>query len=419
MRMNDPGVTATEKGLAFEQRLARLFEQRGYEVVHNAWLTGRSGAQHQVDVLVRYAAPLHAAMVIVEAKAHRSGVDKGRIMKLIQIVDDVGADRGIIVTTSHFTADAVKTAEGRAIDLWDRAKLQRLLGEMEISSVEGGGRRHLSVVERAVAPKIDADALRTELEQAAQKRARGVLGLGRVREIVSDVRPVYRRYYDVELEVQSTGIQRVGLFKKEEVTRTLRTCVSFDAALGSLVAADATAGLSYAHDWLRDLSSDELKVMQAAGDRTFGYPDLAAIGVPDARVKRAVASLRAKEVLKQVEERPPSFRAELLLPSDVTALAAISDALDVRDEVEAGIAALAGAVKEPGAIASACEAYWPGARVGQVRVVHYPFVCALYTRPDGSVRTETYDGVSGRQNDVVNDILRPELAARAGRTEPI
>jgi len=416
--MNDPDVAPTGKGLALEQRLARLFEQRGYEVVHNAWLEGRSGARHQVDVLVRYAAPLHTALVIVEAKAYQAGVDKDRIMKLLQIVDDVGADRGIIVTTSHFTADAVKTAEGRAIDLWDREKLQRLLGEMEISSVEGGGRRHLFVVERAVAPKIDAEALRAELEQAAQKRARGVLGMGRVREIVSDVRPVYHRYYDVELEVQSTGVQRVGIFKKEEVTRTLRTCVSFDAALGSLVGADAAAGLSYAHDWLRDLSSDELKVLQAAGERTFSYADLAAIGVPDARLKRAVASLRAKDALKQVEERPPSFRAELRLPSDATAVAAISDALDVRHEVEAGVDAFADAVKEPGAIASACEAYWPGARVGQVRVVHYPFVCAVYTRPDGSIRTETYDAVSGRQNDTVNDLFRPQLAARAGLTEP-
>ncbi len=409
--MNDPGVTPTAKGLAFEQRLARLFEQRGYEVVHNAWLTGRSGARHQVDVLVRYVAPLHTTLVIVEAKAYQSGVDKDRIMKLIQIVDDVGADRGIIVTTSHFTADAVKTAEGRAIDLWDRAKLQRLLGEMEITSVEGGERRHLAVIERGVAPTIDAEALRAELERAVQKRARGVLGLGRVVETLSDVRPFYHRYYDVELEVQSTGTQRVGLFKKEEVTRTLRTCVSFDAVRGSLVTADAAGGLSYAHDWLRDLSGEELKVMQAAGGRTFGYADLATTGVPDARVKRAVAALRAKDLLVQVEERPPSFRAVRPVPPDATALPAISEILDVREEVETGIDAPSRAATEPGAVASACEAYWPGARIGQVRVVHYPFIRAIYTRPDGSVRAETYDGITGRQNEAVNDVFRPQLAA--------
>ena len=93
-------LTTYEKGLAFELKLTELFKKMGYDVIHNVKKVGRSGAEHQIDVWVEYRCPLHTSKVIIEAKSYDKPIDKDRIMKLVQIVDDLGADRGIIVTTS-------------------------------------------------------------------------------------------------------------------------------------------------------------------------------------------------------------------------------------------------------------------------------------------------------------------------------
>lgn len=145
--MMDSEITTYEKGLALEQRLVQLFAARGYEVAHDVRMLGRSGAEHQIDLLARFACPLHTSAVVVEAKSYEGAIDKDRIMKLIQIVDDVGADRGIIITTSRFTPDAIKTAERRNVELWDRDRLGKLLGEIEITAVEKGLSRTIQLAE--------------------------------------------------------------------------------------------------------------------------------------------------------------------------------------------------------------------------------------------------------------------------------
>src|SRR3990170_1275738 len=110
-------LTTYEKGLAFELKLAELFKKMGYDVIHDIKKVGRSGAEHQIDVLAEYRYPLHTSKVIIEAKSYDRPIDKDRVMKLIQIVNDLGADRGIVVTTSYFTPEAIKTASGHNVEL--------------------------------------------------------------------------------------------------------------------------------------------------------------------------------------------------------------------------------------------------------------------------------------------------------------
>jgi restriction system protein len=131
-------ITTYEKGLALELKLTELFKKMGYQVIHDARKIGLSGAEHQIDVLAEYTCPLHTSKIVVEAKSYDKPIDKDRIMKLTQIVADIGADRGIIVTTSYFTPEAIKTATGHNIELWDREKLAKWLGEIEISASEKG-----------------------------------------------------------------------------------------------------------------------------------------------------------------------------------------------------------------------------------------------------------------------------------------
>src|SRR5919201_5175633 len=131
-------ATTLERGTAFELQLRRLFEAHGYRALHNVRLTGRSGAEHQIDVLAELELPLQTVRLVVEAKAYDQPVDKDALLKLTQIVDDLGADRGVLATTSYFTPGALKMAEGRNVDLWDRDHVSRLLGEAALGLAEDG-----------------------------------------------------------------------------------------------------------------------------------------------------------------------------------------------------------------------------------------------------------------------------------------
>ena len=130
------GITPYEKGRKFEELIANLFRSRGYEVRHDIKMVGRSGVEHQIDIYAEYKAPLHTSRIIVECKSYSAPIDKDVVMKLISVVNDLGVDRGILITTSYFTPDAVATAKGYNIDLWDGVKLREVLGEMPTKYVE-------------------------------------------------------------------------------------------------------------------------------------------------------------------------------------------------------------------------------------------------------------------------------------------
>ena len=398
--MQQQGPTSGEKGLALEQRIARLFEARGYEVSHDVWLTGRSGAQHQIDVLARFAAPLHTSTIIIEAKAYQGSVDKDRIMKLIQIVDDLGCDRGILVTTSSFTPDAVKTAQGRNVDVWDRDRLARLMGELEVAAVEGGTRRAVQVLERSIAPRIDAEALRQQLEQDVKKRGRGVLGIGKVVEELAELRRVAYPYYDAEIELEVADTQKVGLFKRETIRKTLATSVTFDAVSGSLVRV-APTNVDYSPSWLSVLAPDEVRLLRTAGGRAFRLAALVALGLSEAKSKRVVASLLGKGLVRQTEVRPATYQAVRLFPDVPEALTALTDVHEICEDAGRGNAVVVPAGSEPNAVVSAVELYWD-ARVNQLRTVYYPYFYAIYRREGGSIRVDAIDAVTGAVNDAVS-----------------
>ena len=116
-----------KKGLDLERLIAEIFRNAGYSVNHNVRLTGRSGVIHQIDVYVEYRAPLHLSRIIIECKSQDKPIDKDAVIKLIHEVDDLGVDKGILVTTSYFTSDAISIAKGYNIDLWDYIKLQEIM----------------------------------------------------------------------------------------------------------------------------------------------------------------------------------------------------------------------------------------------------------------------------------------------------
>ena len=225
------------KGVLFERMLCRLFESKGYRVTHNIKLRGRSGAEHQIDLLVEYECPLHISRVIIEAKAYTSPINKEKVMKLIQIVDDLGVDRGIIITTSYFTPGAVEIAKGRNIDLWDRKKLLELLGEAAIEGVIAEAEEQPTPeAEIYIMPRKTLSEARAVAEGLVRKRAKGGLfGFGKVIEYLEEVLLVYVPYYEIDIQATITESRPKGIFGREFVRKMVMASVCFDGITGESV----------------------------------------------------------------------------------------------------------------------------------------------------------------------------------------
>jgi hypothetical protein len=206
------------RAVELELLVAELFRSHGYEARHNIWLRGRSGVKHQIDVYAEYRAPLHTDRIIVECKAYERPVDKDRVMKLAQIVQDLGAEKGILVTTSRFTSAAEATARGLNIDLWDCATLARMLSRDSVkiaAQTPGSMVRHLQ-------PVISEEAAASEA-----RRSLGALFPPRVKACILLFHPIYVKTYTKPVE------RRIGLLSKNSVVEIEEEVVMIDGLTGS------------------------------------------------------------------------------------------------------------------------------------------------------------------------------------------
>lgn len=78
---------------------------------------GKSGDEHQIDVLASHSDGFHKYLTDIECKYWNDNVDKDVVMKVQCIVEDCNFSKGIIVSKSGFTLDAIKYANHVGIDL--------------------------------------------------------------------------------------------------------------------------------------------------------------------------------------------------------------------------------------------------------------------------------------------------------------
>ncbi|MEZ5382122.1 MAG: restriction endonuclease [Microthrixaceae bacterium] len=122
-------VSPAESGRQLEVRMAAFFAENGYETRLNAVLEGRSGGQHEVDVLADKADALTSFRVAVECKAWQQPIEKDVVSKLHYVVSDLGLNKGIVVSTGGWRSGAQRTAADLGIELWGPDELARHLGE--------------------------------------------------------------------------------------------------------------------------------------------------------------------------------------------------------------------------------------------------------------------------------------------------
>ena len=394
--------TSYEKGLALELKLVELFKRMGYDVIHDARKVGRSGVEHQIDVLAQYRCPLHTSQVIVEAKSYDSPIDKDRIMKLIQIVDDLGADRGVLVTTSYFTPEAIKTAKGYNVDLWDREQIVKFLGEIEITSAEKGLSTGISVKERVAHFVVTTEAAQRIVSNLLEKRGKGgLLGVGRIIESLQSITLQYFPYYEAEIQTTVDEIEKTGFLSTRTIHKIVTTKVSFDAINGDLIVIDEL-GASPVHSCLKALNEDEIKLIKAMKPKgEYTVQNIAGgLGISEGKAKKTLSGLVSKGALesRRGDRGVLFYRHKTPFPWDPRLLRSFSDNLKLK-EIERADTKFVSPKIEAGDIIKRIELYW-NAKVNEINLLYYPYyICNLITS-DGSQRMNIVDAITGKLREL-------------------
>ena len=99
---------------------AHLGKLDGVEILcsgENCKETGKSGVDHQIDVLTSHSAGPHSYKTAIECKYWKDKVHKDVVTKLSEILEDAQIEKGVVVSKSGFTQDAVKFAKYKGINL--------------------------------------------------------------------------------------------------------------------------------------------------------------------------------------------------------------------------------------------------------------------------------------------------------------
>lgn len=80
-------------------------------------VTGESGVKHQIDVLTSSTDGKNKFQTAIECKFWKKKITKDTVMKLSKITEDAGINKGIIVSKSGYTKDAINFANHSNIEL--------------------------------------------------------------------------------------------------------------------------------------------------------------------------------------------------------------------------------------------------------------------------------------------------------------
>ncbi|MEU4151066.1 restriction endonuclease [Streptomyces sp. NPDC026659] len=108
--------------IAFESLVAELFRAMGMEAV----TTERSG-DGGVDVHAVDPAPIRGGQIVVQVKRYRNTVPPTAVRDLYGTVQDTGANKGVLVTTSGFGPGSRTFARGKPLELISGPELVDLL----------------------------------------------------------------------------------------------------------------------------------------------------------------------------------------------------------------------------------------------------------------------------------------------------
>lgn len=110
----------------FQEVTAQTFRQIGCDVNEDVSVEG-ARAKHDVDVLVSFDTHGFKVKWVLECKAWNTNIPKEKVMALKSIVEDVGADKGFIISKIGFQAGAIASAQSTNIELITLDELKQVI----------------------------------------------------------------------------------------------------------------------------------------------------------------------------------------------------------------------------------------------------------------------------------------------------
>ena len=84
---------------------------------NNCKVKGKSEVNHQIDVLAVHSDGMHDYKTAVECKYWKEKINKDIVMKVSEIIEDAGINKGVIVSKNGFTPDGISFAKYKNIGL--------------------------------------------------------------------------------------------------------------------------------------------------------------------------------------------------------------------------------------------------------------------------------------------------------------
>lgn len=113
----------------FENLVSNLFERMGLETKQT-----RSSKDGGVDAVAFDNRPVLGGKVIIQAKRYKNLVGVSAVRDLYGTMVNEGANKGILVTTSHYGPDAYDFAKDKPIELIDGGGLLYLLDQVDVKA---------------------------------------------------------------------------------------------------------------------------------------------------------------------------------------------------------------------------------------------------------------------------------------------
>ena len=116
-------------GIEFENVCQVLVEKMGFTTQ-----TTKASGDGGIDLIAYNHQPLLSGKYIIQCKRYAGSVGEPIIRDLYGVIMSERANKGILMTTGHFTRSAISFAEGKPIELIDGIKLKELLTQYQLVS---------------------------------------------------------------------------------------------------------------------------------------------------------------------------------------------------------------------------------------------------------------------------------------------
>lgn len=100
----------------YQQEVAAFFKSLDFNTEVESKIKGARG-NHKIDVLVSYEKFGISFKWVIECKYWKNAVPKEKVLALLSVVQDVGADKGFLLSETGFQAGAINSAEKTNITL--------------------------------------------------------------------------------------------------------------------------------------------------------------------------------------------------------------------------------------------------------------------------------------------------------------